>query len=322
MLGIRQDVLSRLGKAHVKKCLAEVDTSCCSFWSLSPWANIAQDSVILALYKGTTRDSLDTIRRKLESEHHFSKMSLAHNVREARKALGQWASGVITPDVTTRQLCKISPVAKLLAVGCRTPGCVFIDSVDFKRNRSGNLGPKQDPDWSYKERAPAQRYLVISDSNTRVLWIAGPFSPKVHQSSATPPTPSTHVKVVDGHLLLSSKESVERAFRGLAIVGDQHFEMAGPAFQKCEIVTPVGAQKGKLVECPSLRHPTRMKRQLSESELERNRAVHAIRGRAEQPFASVKLLFANLDKKFAGQRDEQKWVVKTALTFHNLRLHA
>jgi len=57
MLGIRQDVLSKLGETHVKKCLAEVDTSCVSFWSLQPWDTIAEDSVIIALYKVTTRDS-------------------------------------------------------------------------------------------------------------------------------------------------------------------------------------------------------------------------------------------------------------------------
>lgn len=151
--------------------------------------------------------------------------------------------------------------------------------------------------------------------------MTGQFLPRFTNPSH-PHDPSTNAKVYDAHLLLSCKESVEHAYSGLAIVGDQHFEMAGAAFQNCEIITQVGAQKGKLVECPSLRHPTRMKRQLSDSELERNKAVRAIRGRVEQPFASCKQLFANLGKKFAGPRDEQEWVVKTALAFHNLRLHA
>lgn len=181
MLGVRRSVVSTLGMRHVEKCLAEVDTSGAVFWSLRPWHTLARDSVLLALYKDTSGKSFSAILAEIKGEHHIAQKTLTHNVRQARKVLGQWATGVILPHVTTRQLSRISPVAKLLAVGCRKVGCVFIDSVDFKRIRQSHVGPKQDADWSYKEQSPAQRYLVISDSNERVLRVEGPYSPKVHQ---------------------------------------------------------------------------------------------------------------------------------------------
>lgn len=176
---ISLNVRDTLGRVHVSKCLNEVDTSGCSFWTLANWNTIGSDSVLLALYKDTSGDSFALILAEIDAEHHLALKSLAHNVRLARRALGEWALDCITPLFTDREMSSISSKVNLSSLGCRKPCCVFIDSVDFKTTSAGFRSPKQEPDWSYKEKAPAQRYLVITDAKTRIIWHAGPFCPKV-----------------------------------------------------------------------------------------------------------------------------------------------
>ena len=127
------------------------------------------------------------------------------------------------------------------------------------------------------------------------------------------------MKRYDGHLLVDFKHQVEEKFRGLTLVGDQHFHWASGHFEHVRVIAPVSAQTGRLEECPSLRNTNKRKRVLSFEEVQRNEAIRNIRGRSETPFSTCKRLFRCLREKFP-EADERQHdcLVRTGFAFHNL----
>lgn len=316
---VHQENEARLGKRAFWHCISSCTPVLTALWGSVQWPTQASDTVSLTLYKDLTGSSLSALLRLVEGEHHLSRASWFHNIHAARRAIRDWAQALISPDITLRGLTSRS-VASNLAL---PPGVdqvhVWVDSVDFKRIQSQDEG-HQGPGWSYKEGATARRYLVFSDAFQRVLRVLGPFSPKVSFHTHAPDCIGIMPQIYDGHQLLAHKAEVEDWFGGATIVGDQHFEWAAQHFERCRIVAPVAAHTGPLEESASLRHETRRKRTLTESERTWNEAVREIRARVEAPFASCKTLFRALEQKFWESEEQHDCLVRTAFAFHNLRL--
>lgn len=171
-------VNEKLGRNDVNRAVRECRLPLASLWSRRRWATMRRDTLVLCLYKDLTLSSYASLEAIVPSSRRGRHKSFHHNVLLARKALGDWAQGILDERPTMRQISLLSVAAMHRNPHFRWTVHIWVDSVDFRFSGSPK-GRGKDPWWSYKTKSLARRYLVFADGSGRVLLVLGPFSPKV-----------------------------------------------------------------------------------------------------------------------------------------------
>ena len=166
--------------------------------------------VLLTLYKNLYGNGFHHIADEIDFHYKLTEHSIRHNIPLVRNVLSGWANG----EITLGNLHDWKAAARHGNFGELVQDSnLWIDSSDFKIVNSGYFKPKS-AEWSFKENAPAQRYMVVSDAKGKIHKVWGGYSPKLH----------------DGTFLSNNKESIELLLKDGVVLGDNHFSKGKKLF--------------------------------------------------------------------------------------------
>jgi len=177
---------------------------------------------------------------------------------------------------------------------------LFWDSADFCLEKKKGVGRKS-KDFSHKCNGPGIRFMCICDSQTKIRYLDGPYSPKLY----------------DGDWVTAKTRMLKHKFSEGVICGDGHFitarkkNLSIKGFPKCYAPSPNSKKKtedGTIVS------------KLTNEQTLHNSDISKIRGRVEMPFADFGKLFSSLNKtlgKFRETPEEMGKIICIA-GFHNM----
>lgn len=258
-------------------------------WGLRKDRHYLKKHVYLTVYKDMKNIGYHALYDRIKGWYKPTDRTLRHNIKTVRAYLAEWgASHVKTGD---------SKEWKSITKDMGLPDLVkdtnlWMDSSDFKLVGKTTTSKKHES-WSYKEKAPAQRFMCVSDGNRRIRYLRGGYSPKVG----------------DSEFLAIQKEDFEENFKDGVIIADCGFEKAAKSLKKVKFHIAYSKNKGK-------KDGTGIKK-LTKKQSEFNKAQRAARARVESPFGIIKGKFKALSGFWAEEIEQQNYLVRYAVGMHN-----
>lgn len=297
--GVEREVINTLSERTLKDFWNYVKKCNPPLWGTARPKNFLYTTVILAIFHDLTGLGYQKILDQVSLSFHINKRSLEHNTKVIRRTLGEWGRSktkLFRKSRWDRTAAHVHQSTHLPVVN------IWIDSTDFKLARTKERTKKSD-DWSFKENAPAQRFMCLADGETRILAFEGGYSPKIY----------------DGHFIEFKRPIWEQDLAGATIIGDNHFRSGSTRYRNVTWVTPYprpsskGKKDGELSRANIVGELTKVQQKW-------NSEIAKIRARVEQPFGLIKKKWALLRQPWRESKNQQEHLIAFAVGVHNFSL--
>lgn len=262
--------------------------------------------VILTLYHDIEGIGINKIAEHVKFPFKLSHHSLCDNSKRVRELLYEWALTKIS--IGNRDAWVAAARHAPFKGDCASLN-LFIDSTDFKIEKTSGRGPSSDY-WSGKEKWSCLRFMTLVDAHKKILKIWPGYGPKQY----------------DSHFVSGLKDWFQEHLKSGHIAADGHFSAVSKEITDPVFYTPIQQRKRRLAELAAEDHGDINEEDLPIPRLTKknekyNRDLHAARARVEHPYADIKKMFTTLNHPWSGNLKQLEYLVFYSTAVHNMLHH-